>query len=249
MGQLWAWGRYIVVVGMLLFQAHLVLAQAAEVSVMTWNIHKGQAQGWEQVISKNPADIILLQEITSDPEQVLIPLETALGPEYLWRINPAWTMFDGFVTGTMNVSKFKSLNQQLLLTEDVEPIAATPKSMIVSDYEVPGCGVVRVINLHMLNFNLGAAYGRQLKQLESYIEEHQGPLVVAGDFNSWNGFRESTMQNWAQNLDLIQVDVYRYSWFLVLDHVFYKNLSLVQAEEIPTDLSDHNPMRAEFDCH
>ncbi len=220
----------------------------AEFSVATWNIQKGGTSGWAELLHVHQPDIALIQEVTTDPLQVLSPLETALGESYRWLLNPAWIMSDGYATGTLNMSHYEVTNHELLLSQDVEPFAATPKSMIMTDYLIPMCGEVRVINLHMLNFNLGSAYGRQLEQLSDAIKNHQGPLVVAGDFNSWNIFRENTLFWWAEGLGLSHVETARHTWVFVLDHIFYKNLTLKEAEEVPTSLSDHHLLKAKFNC-
>lgn len=224
----------------------LPLSAWADFSVMTWNIHKGSHPAWTQILMQHPTDVLLLQEATTDP-RLLLPLETALGSHFSWMFNPAWIMSDGYGTGTLNSSKFEMAHSRLLVSLDVEPIAATPKSMLIADYLIPGCGQVRFINLHMINFNLGAAYRNQLEQLRQYVDSYPGPLVVSGDFNDWNIFRSNTLHNWADSLDLLYVDTARYKW-LVLDHIFYKNMDLKSAVEIPTDYSDHHPLRAEFQC-
>lgn len=238
------WGR------MILFTITALVAEAhaGEFSVLTWNIQKGETRGWSELLKVYQPDIFLAQEVTTNPSMVLLPLESELGGDFKWVMNPAWMMSDGYATGTLNASRFESVYHELLLSHDVEPIASTPKSMLVTDYIIPRCGQVRVINLHMLNFNLGPAYRRQLEQLDAFIETHSGPLIVAGDFNSWNGFRENTLFTWSERLGLTHVEMVRHTWFFVLDHVFYKNLTLLDSEEIPSALSDHNPLRTQFRC-
>lgn len=224
------------------------LQNKASFSVLTWNIQKGLNTDWTDGIVSYPSDIYVLQEATSEPE-VLLKLSGALDPSFTHVFNSSWTMPDGYDTGTMSLSHFDLINSVNILSIDTEPLVATPKSMLVADYNVPGCGVVRVINLHMINFNLGGAYKRQLKQLTPYIDGYEGPLVVAGDFNNWNAFRDNNVRSWAKKLNLNYVKTERNTWLLTLDHIFYKGpIKLESAKELDVDLSDHYPLRASFVC-
>lgn len=237
--------------GVGVFEVHAQIPSAtstqSEFSLMTWNIHKGQDPNWVTLVNSHLTDILVLQEAT-DGLEVLPPLQQVLGPSYYHLFNSAWEMLGGVGTGTLTSAKFSALDYQLLLSQDREPIAMTPKSMLVSKYVVAGCAQdILVVNLHMINFNLGAAYRRQLEQLRTYIENHNGPVVVAGDFNNWNFFRTNTMYEWAHSLGLLYAEPERRAWFF-LDHIFYKNLALKSIEELETSYSDHYPLKASFTC-
>ena len=47
-------------------------------------------------------------------------------------------------------------------------------------------------NLHAINFALGTdAYRAQLDAIATELSHHRGPIVVAGDFNTWNDERDA----------------------------------------------------------
>lgn len=182
-----------------------------------------------------------LQEAVSQPK-VLDFLESILNVTY----NPAWSNSKRN-TGTLNASKTSPLDYVGVVTYVSEPLSDTPKSFIVSDYDF-GCSEnVRIINTHMINFLIGDGYKSQLMQMEEYLDNYSGPLIVLGDFNNWNWFRTNTLLNWTEdlNLNLAYETHYKING---LDHVFYRGLSLKSFKKVVVGLSDHEPVHAQFQC-
>ncbi len=108
-----------------------------------------------------------------------------------------------------------------------------------------------VVNLHAVNFELGmATFREQLNDLTALIHRHQGPVILAGDFNTWSDKREFWLNKLVGELGLQEAipvpDLRRTAFGRPLDHLYYRNLDLVDVSSPATDASDHNPIMARF---
>jgi endonuclease/exonuclease/phosphatase (EEP) superfamily protein YafD len=107
-----------------------------------------------------------------------------------------------------------------------------------------------VVNIHAINFVGVNKFSRQVAQVVDLIVGHEGPLVLAGDFNTWNPRRKKILAKAAESLGLNRVPVAaRRLRHLnqVLDHVFYRGLELLASRPLRhIKSSDHVPLWAEF---
>ena len=69
-----------------------------------------------------------------------------------------------------------------------EPWIRTPKAVGITEFALTDSQqTLAVVNIHGINFTLGVGdFARQLADIRSVIEAHEGPVIVAGDFNTWN---------------------------------------------------------------
>ena len=95
-----------------------------------------------------------------------------------------------------------------------------------------------------------AGYKQQLTQLAKLTRKYQGPVILAGDFNTWGDKRrvllESIMARYQLQPVSFEPDERTRVAGLPLDHLFYRGLSVTQAEAVTSDGSDHNPLRVGF---
>ena len=74
-----------------------------------------------------------------------------------------------------------------------------------------------LINVHLINFEWGiSAYQTQLEQLFSFVENHQGPIIMSGDFNAWNEHRLNLVKNLMQKYGLDSVALSQDDWIIFL---------------------------------
>ena len=82
------------------------------------------------------------------------------------------------------------------------------------------------------------------------MKHHQGPVVLAGDFNTWSDERMVVVNDLAQRLSLESLDYTNHNRTSVfgnaLDHVFYRGLEPVEHDTWIVTSSDHNPTRVSF---
>jgi endonuclease/exonuclease/phosphatase (EEP) superfamily protein YafD len=80
------------------------------------------------------------------------------------------------------------------------------------------------------------------------LARHDGPIVFAGDLNTWTAGRDEAVRETAAALGLTEIrfDEDKRRLFLgkQLDHVFVRGLVTTAAGAIEVVSSDHNPVRA-----
>jgi endonuclease/exonuclease/phosphatase (EEP) superfamily protein YafD len=112
-------------------------------------------------------------------------------------------------------------------------------------------GALLVVNVHAINFTLGSGnYRDQLESIGEIAATHEGPVIVAGDFNHWNVWRVSVVADWARRFDLEEVS-FNPDWRSrhlgsALDAIFLRGLTPLSATGLPTMRSDHHAISADL---
>lgn len=215
--------------------------------MLVWNIHKEYSKEWLEEFDRfsHQASIIALQE-GNDAEQ----LDSSLQEKGLsWQLAKTFT-YKGQEAGVLTASRPTPNFECSLFT--MEPVLQLPKAILVSRYNLAGRSEqLLVANVHLINFTIGAKeYSAQLERLEKVLNSHDGPIIVAGDFNSWDNEREQIVVDSAARLGLepvIFAEDQRTEFFdHKVDHVFVRGVSVVSAQSDISSLSDHNPMVVDF---
>jgi endonuclease/exonuclease/phosphatase (EEP) superfamily protein YafD len=99
----------------------------------------------------------------------------------------------------------------------------------------------------MINFTLGQKnFRRQLNSATALLNNHQGPVIISGDFNTWRPLRHRIIKEEMMKLGLepVRFPVDSRTRFLgqAVDHIYIKNLAVTEAMAHESDSSDHNPM-------
>jgi len=217
------------------------------ITFLNWNIFKGNGENWEQDLSSfaRDHDLMTIQEATL--EQDLTDLLDV--HEFNWTMHTAFR-FNGAAAGVMNVASTDSLHSCGFRVN--EPIIRFPKAALVSYYAIEGTDEkLLVANIHGINFTLGVeVYREQLEKLYDSIAHHDGPMIVAGDFNSWSSERMLQMQSFVDRLALSEIEYEinnkTHVFGNAIDHVFYRQLELLEDRVIQVASSDHNPISVSF---
>ena len=215
---------------------------ASRFHLITWNVHKGQDTGWQEDLARlsKQADFVLLQEATQ--HQNLSTFSTALFVSSF--------SFNELLSG---VKTFTQTQPEWYCGGGVaEPIIQIPKVASVMNLPLEKGNSLLIINVHLINFEWGiSAYQAQLEQLFSFVENHQGPIIMAGDFNAWNEERLNLVNNLIQKYGLDSVALSRDERvrFLgyPLDYIFTRGVKVVSATSEVVTSSDHNPLLMEFE--
>ncbi|WP_028772179.1 endonuclease/exonuclease/phosphatase family protein [Shewanella waksmanii] len=222
-----------------------VLDDAGVLSVAVWNIYKQQKPNWQQQLhALATKDLVLLQEAK---------LNQALNQQIV-EVNKHAVMAKGFAIrgvtmGVMTLSNSKA--QEACAYQSTEPWIRFAKSTLVSRYPLSNGQTLLVVNLHGVNFDWRlSSYQAQWGLVAKQLQVHSGPIIVAGDFNTWRAGRMAVVSDFAAQYDLIsakfQHDYRSRVLGQPLDHLFYRGLQLVQASATPSTASDHNPITAKF---
>jgi endonuclease/exonuclease/phosphatase (EEP) superfamily protein YafD len=82
------------------------------------------------------------------------------------------------------------------------------------------------------------------------IKHHQGPMIITGDFNTWNQDRIDIVSEMSSLLKMSAVeyeDDRRLTVFRnPVDHVYFRGLEILNANTESVESSDHNPMLVTF---
>lgn len=214
----------------------------APLKVLVWNVYKFGREAikkdFKDLISRWEPSLLLLQESYVPDGEVYCLLKSDC------HFSTAFIK-DKYQYGVMTSSQFPVMEATTLHSDLNEPILDTPKTSLVSIVE--DTRPVMVINTHGINFVSLMAYDIQLREVVEKAKEWDGPLIWAGDFNSWNPGRQSILARATQALGLKEVDwmndhlIKRFFGYK-LDHVFYKGLSIKRAQVFETKGSDHNAL-------
>ena len=133
-----------------------------------------------------------------------------------------------------------------------EPLIQIPKVASVMSFPLEKGDSLLLINVHLINFEWGiSSYQTQLEQIFSFVENHQGPIVMSGDFNAWNEERLNLVNNLMKKygLDSVALSQDERVRFLgyPLDYVFMRGAKVVSATSEVVTSSDHNPLLFEFE--
>lgn len=215
--------------------------------VLVWNLHKGQDAGWQQALNRlaQGRDLLLLQEVLNTQE---------LAAQYSSRFPTA-----------LYASAFAYLQQQSgveILSQFTphfycagsksEPWIRIPKVGAAMSLPLSHGQALLLVNVHLINFEMyPTTYEEQLRTLMQLVAQHQGPLVLSGDFNSWNGYRAQIIRKVINEFGLEEVSFeqdHRLRFLgNPLDHIFVRGLNVLNATTEPTESSDHAPLLLEVE--
>ena len=216
-------------------------------SLMNWNMLKGRKTGWKKDFRRFSAisDLIIIQEARLSDD-----LWEALQKNRLnWDLATSFE-FKKEKIGVLTASIIEPDYQCTFQNE--EPLIQVPKNILITRYPLSGTDQkLLVANVHLINFTLSSSkYRAQLLQMEKILSKHQGPLIISGDFNSWNSERLAIVDTITKRLRLKPVhfdENYRISIFgHNVDHIYYRGLEPFKAVVSVVTSSDHNPMLVTF---
>lgn len=215
-----------------------------QIRLFAWNIQKQRSPAIHGELRDfaADADLGLLQEVW---------LEDDFSNTFCSRWNASFA--DGFqtnrrTTGVMTMAaaapRYASQHQAW------EPLLRTPKATSLTRFGLAGHHEeVLVANIHAINFSLGTrSYGRQLQTLRPSIESHTGPVILAGDFNTWSRERVQLLKEYSRQLGLTEVhfteDRRKRVLNRPLDYIFVRGFQVMEARSHKSRHSDHNPLHA-----
>lgn len=215
---------------------------------VTWNIYKGEKDGLEEdyAFFIDNYDFVVTQEFLFDDELEDLA-ETKLNN--YWAFAKSFESGDGW-TGVATVSKWQAKQSTAVQSPGKEPITNTPKMSLISLFSIDDGRELMIINVHALNFNLShSAFKKQIDDVISRIQNHVGPMILAGDFNTWADERRTYLLKKTEAIGLTRADLENPMGIMnaTLDHIFYRDVVLSTSmvlDDVFT--SDHAPMMVEF---
>lgn len=215
-------------------------------SIVNWNIQKGRDADW----------VTDLQEVHPTPD--LLILQEASPASEAWDVVAPGhyrSFAEGFgigadVTGVVTASSTQPLSECRLVAH--EPWLGTRKATLITEYAIGNtAATLLVVNIHSVNFSFGVRHMReQLLKAAAIIEQHDGPVLFSGDFNTWRKGRARVVDDIVDELGLVALDYdmdHRKKFFgWTLDHIYVRGLDALYATSVELESSDHNPMTVRF---
>jgi len=228
-------------------------ALGPQINCLVWNIFKARRTRWADEFSSLIADrnLVLLQEsVLNAPSDGLFEQQDGL----LWIMarsfrHQASAIEHGIKTGCVA----PALSQHYYLSPHSEPFSQTRKLLLTTEYALANQAQrLLVLNMHAINFVGAVKYAQQLEQVSAAMQSHQGPIILAGDFNTWSDRRLAHFLEVAGNAGLMEAAMTRESRLTHLnrhlDHIFYRGLALRSVKSLPQyRSSDHAPIVANFE--
>jgi endonuclease/exonuclease/phosphatase (EEP) superfamily protein YafD len=218
-----------------------------ELKILSWNIYK-----------QNRSNLYAELTSLSQGRQLVMLQEASLNSIFLnWLKLDSWYAIqanafsvEGQSAGVLIAASRPA--QQVCAYRQLEPWLRLPKSTLIATYQLSSGASLMVVDLHAVNFTLGMEdFDAQITKIERVLSTYSGPLIWAGDFNSWSENRLVRLQLMREKLNLKEVTFEpdlrsRFINGLVLDHVYYRGVNLKEAKVVESNASDHNPIVATF---
>lgn len=220
------------------------------ITLLNWNVHKANdpALGADLEQLSNQADLVLLQEavlknaLDSDPGADIDPTQLP----FRFAAFAKGYSTAALVSGVMTLSTNEASHHCAFI--HVEPWLRSPKATSIAWFELQDTAQsLLVINLHAVNFTVGSEdFETQLQASADLIAAHAGPVVFAGDFNTWNEGRKAALLETSNSLGLQAVGFEDDQRIRVLgyalDHVLVRGLHVIESRALAITSSDHNPL-------
>jgi endonuclease/exonuclease/phosphatase (EEP) superfamily protein YafD len=241
--------------------SHIITGQTYEtelnphsIKVLVWNLLKAERKMWSRDFMKlsEKKDILLLQEGYLNPV-----MESTFDQMYQFRFDMGVSFLynkDNYTpTGTILGSRISPVKTGILRTKNFEPFIKTPKMITYGVYPIrESSQTLLALTIHGMNFSQDKAFEDQIVDALKVIDQHQGPVIFAGDFNTRNKSRLSFLRKkmGARGLkEVTYLNTQKRMNFLgnYLDHTFARGL-LVRDSKVVVDVdsSDHKALDMEF---
>jgi len=228
----------------------------ASIAVVNWNAQKGKhpefAKDLKLLLEQEEPDIVFLQEAKADlfePDR--------MGGYFAEAWSYPWP--GGKTVGVMTLSRVPPVRIEPVPTKYREFGVTAPKVSLVTEYPLITGENLLAVNVHLLNFERWSVkkISHQLEDLKSIMANHSGPIIMAGDFNTWNQKRLQLVKKITGDLELNEVtdfpqgrttggtgsefwnEVLGVENDLALDRVFFFGFKPTSAQVLNYSTSDH----------
>jgi endonuclease/exonuclease/phosphatase (EEP) superfamily protein YafD len=230
----------------------------ATITVANWNAQKGKdarfSEDLRDLIANHKPDIFFLQEARID----LIEGQE-MGGYFANSWKYPWP--GGTTLGVLTLSKQAPIRVKPVQSKWREFLVTAPKVSLITEYPLASGSSLLAVNVHLLNFERWGTYmfRSQLDELKSIMALHKGPIIMAGDFNTWSMKRLKLVRGLAKQLRLSEVadfppgrvtgdlhlpfmnQLLGIKKDLVLDRIYYRGFKEHSSQVLPYKSSDHRP--------
>ena len=219
-------------------------------TLTSWNVYKQKSEGLTQELTRwaEQSDLLLLQEAVKNQSLQSIFAQDS----WFWRQAEAFRLEGNHGMDTVGVATLSKVKPSMSCGWwSTEPWIRFPKTALLTVLPIHAGETLWVVNIHGINFTLGTnEFEQQLKQIQEVLSQHDGPLIVAGDFNSWREKRLLHLRDFRESLQLQEISWPNDKRVTIfnqpIDHIFYRKLTVKEQKSKSTRASDHTPLWVRF---
>ncbi len=232
--------------------------------VVTWNAQKGGSDQFKPDLARlviiGAPDFVFLQEARVD----LLTTER-IGGHFASSWSYPWP--NGNVIGLLTLSKVPPTRIQPMPSKYKEFFVTAPKLSLATTYPLVNGQELLAINVHLLAFErwTTTGIGSQMEDIRAVMEEHVGPIVLVGDFNTWSEDRLELVEKVVREVGLTEVTEFSserrtgdkewdfLNWLfgidegIPLDRVYYRGFTHYSAKVLPYESSDHRALQVSLE--
>jgi endonuclease/exonuclease/phosphatase (EEP) superfamily protein YafD len=226
------------------------------IKVLVWNIKKAEMVPWKDEFTQygKDRDLFLIQEAYQNE---LFTTTLATFKEVRWDmgISFLYRIYNDTATGSMIGSNAEPSYVKVLHTQDLEPVTETPKATTFAKYAIDGSDKeVLVISVHGINITSFDTFKRHMLLAKAEIDNHDGPVLFAGDFNTRTSARTEYLEDFVKELNFKTITFengecrmkFKFTPYY-LDHGFVRGLDVKNAKvDCDSQGSDHKPLMLEL---
>ena len=237
----WAWGK-----------ADCEFLPQKGLKICVWNIWK--QSGGQQFLKEfqkviDGSDLIMCQEALLAPNAFEI-----FAPSGFEAIHAAtYRRLDGARDGVLTMSRVQSLMEGIrIISTTAEPFVKTTKAALITFYKTDneiGKNSLAIVNIHSTLLRRPKTAGSEIRRILEFLENHNGPMIFAGDFNTFTPAYFQEMATALYELGFKHADIVDDPRIKLarLDQVFYKGILLKSVNvDVSYKHSDHFPIFCEF---
>ncbi|MBC7371915.1 MAG: endonuclease/exonuclease/phosphatase family protein [Bdellovibrionaceae bacterium] len=221
---------------------------AKDVKVLIWNVYKGKDPRWEKEFREiiRGHDLVLLQEAITDHRMPKIWREDF--SQYAWNMAASFHINPELATGVVIGARAEFFDLKYVRSKSRELFLLTPKIALLSQFKIEGrTDRLMVVNTHSLNFTTTNLFIKSIEEKLEQIHSHKGPMIFAGDFNTWNTRRWILLVQMLSQLKLNPVEFKNDNRFFKLDHIFARGINVLSTEVLHGFKgSDHVPLEMQM---
>jgi len=219
------------------------------IDLYSWNMLTGMKKEWSKGFNEysTNTNLFLLQETFFNEAQKKIFNASA----FCWTAGNAHVhiktnVASGVATGTYT----KPIKTEVTYSKYYEPVMWVRQSTLYSWYKIKKSKKnLLVVNVHAINFVPDYMYFEQIANIEKKLRKHQGPLILAGDFNSFSLSKTKFLNLLVKKHKLTEIEFSndRRKKFrsFPLDHLFVRGFTALESHVEDSSLSsDHNALWA-----
>lgn len=230
------------------------------IKMLVWNIHAGKDELFARDFSElsRGQHLVVLQEadLSNDLKDSLLPNDFFYTHARSY-ISPISKKIKGIATGSVS----RPSTTRALRSPVSEFGVATPKAVLLQTFKIAKRKKqLLVVNVHAINFVTNEMFRAHINQIIKAIKAHKGPIVAAGDFNTWNEGRlkDLDVAMYSQGLSRVSLGIGRSQfpnlgrWFGVqtggpFDQIYARGIE-IRFKEVHAGInsSDHKPMEMHF---